>query len=168
LKGQLIKEKGEIKNEASGFEIDYIYKDDKLSEWKSLSEFDDFIIDMNEKYYYSTENKLTKRNYQYFSLDINNKDTISQQIAVFLYDSNEVQIESDWSDAFDDYSNFKEYYFYNDSELLVKKNKYHKISKEIDSFIFKYKYDNNNNWIERKSFENDTLKRITERKIEYK
>lgn len=168
LKGQISKEKVKMEKEASDFEIDYIYKDNKLIETNSISEFDDFIIGINEKYIYNSDNKLTNRIFEQFTFDLKDKDTMSQQNANFLYDNNEVQIESDWSDDSNDHSNFNEFFFYNDSGLLIEKKRYYKTSKEIDTIIFKYEYDKNNNWIERKSFENGTIKQLTERIIKYK
>lgn len=164
--GNLKKEVTTTKNDSTEFEVNYLYENNILSGLNSISELEDFKIVLNEKYTYDSNDKLIKTKSEQLMFNSEEKDTISFQINVFSYDSNENLIESDCSDKYKDYSNFKEYHFYDENDLLIKTININKKTKEKDSTIFKYKYDSLNNWIYRESWKKDSMIQIAERIIE--
>lgn len=165
-KGQIRKEVAQMDKDSTEFEVNYFYKDNKVSEIKSVNKYVDNTVGLNEKYTYSPNGKITERNFKQYTLDLTDNDTTSLDIVKFKYDNNEKQIESDWSNKFSDYSNFKEYYSYNENDLLIKTIKYDKLTGEKDSTMYRYKYDSLNNWIYRESIKNDLIIQITKRIIE--
>jgi len=165
--GQTIKEITDTKSNKTNFEINYYYKNELLDVIKMRDTLEGFILELTENYSYDANDKLKLRESNQLAYNQIKKDTFSFQKVIFKYDKNEFQIESDWNELFSDFPNLKEYYKNDSLGLLQETISFNKLTKKTDTIIYIYKYDINNNWINSKSFKNNTLDQITDRVIEY-
>jgi len=167
-KRQILKELTDMESDKNKFEINYFYENDLLHFVAMKDSLEDFTFEINEKYNYDSNGKLKFRESFQLSYDFINKDTLSLQKVKFTYDNNEKQIKADWSEKYGEYPNMIEDFTNDSLGNVIKTISYDKLTKILDTTFYKYEYeyDIKKNWIERKTFKNDTLFQITKRIIE--
>ncbi len=146
--------------------VNYEYKDTLLTRAYSNSKADSIHTILNEIYYYSDKNKLDWRNYS--QIIISDNDTSSYKNK-YYYDKNEKLIKSitHWKSIYD--STFiKTKFEYNKFGLYSKSYSFNKNDSLTTTDEYNYEYDNNGSWIKKEIFRNDTLEYIYTRKIDYK
>ncbi len=147
--------------------VKYFYTDTLLQKIYSKNEIDDGINEMIEQYFYSDEGKLLKRiNSMIF---IENKDTVSLSNRIYKYDSSELLYESTLleSNILDPIKKTTFKYKFDDLGLPLKTVEYDENDSLIRTNVYRYRFDKNGSWIEKEEYENDTLRYLTTRKIEY-
>jgi hypothetical protein len=167
-KGRILKEVGHFDNKE--IIVEYEYNDTLIHRTHSKAVFDGIITEMNEVYFYDKQQKLIKRKYSEISIGQKSMDTISISEFVYNYDQNERVKESIfkfWS-VNDTLTTTKNTYEFNDIGLKIKTDKFNAQDSLIETEIYKYDFDKNGSWIVKKTYENDTLKYINTRKIEYR
>ncbi len=167
-KDQIIKEIGYFDN--IEIIVEYIYKDSLLIRTYGKSEYEEILVEMNEEYFYNNYNKLIKRVYSDISIEQENQDTVSKNNFTYNYDVEEKLTESKmnmWS-IYDSLKVKRIIFEYNDLGLQINANEFNENDDLIETDIFKYEYDKKGNWVMKENFENDTLKNVISRKIEYK
>lgn len=86
-------------------------------------------------------------------------------IEIYKYDKDDNLIEEGRKSKYEDHHNWK--YIYDDKGNEVKYYRYNINSDITFKIIYKYEFDNNDNWIKKTSYETDLPKNITIREIEY-
>jgi len=100
------------------------------------------------------------------SIDSKTKDTVSFQRYFYKYDKKGALVELKWTDSENKLTNSYEK-FENDKNGLRLKDKSYNLKDELlDSTVYKYKFDDRNNWIKKEGFKNKELFDVTERIIE--
>jgi len=163
--GRIIKEIGKFDD--NKVVVNYIYKDTLLQKIYSKQKIDNNILELNERYFYNKQGKLFKTIMSNIILD--NNDTVSSDIFINKYDSNNLLSQSliIMNSAFDSTEKTFCKYEYEDSGLLNKTFEYNEDNKLTKTKVYKYIFDKNGSWTEKREFDNDTLVYITSRIIEY-
>lgn len=145
--------------------VDYVYQDTVLLRLFSKTELDssDVQIELNEQYYYDRNNQLTTVVNTTVSLEKEKVDTISYFVS--KYDSNEKLVEQTFSSYGQFYS--LEKFQYNDFGLQEKVLVFNEMDSLIRTDVYKYKFDEKGSWIEKEQYENELLKYIVKRTIDY-
>lgn len=163
---RIIKEIGYYDNDE--IIVDYYYKDTLLQKIHSKSEIDSEIYEMNEQYFYNDKGILLKS--IMLNISIENNDTVSSSNWISKYDLNERLYETEgiMNNALDSMKRTLNKFEYNDLGLQNKGFEYNENDSLINVDVYKYKFDEKGSWIEKENYENDTLKYLTTRIIEYK
>ena len=153
-------------DEEMNSETQYEYENNLLAKTHFESISEDWSYCASEQYTYDSEDNLILSKTTILLIDTKTKDTIEKSIQTDKYNENE---HIRYSNIFDSNNPNKDKaveYFYQ-GDQLIKLKEYNYKSKLTNTMRFEYKLDEMNNWIEQKTFNNDTLSFITTREIEY-
>jgi len=167
----LIKEIGKTDNQQNEIIVDYFYSDKKLI--KTIGHLKDNNEDFDIEYfqiedYLYEDGELIESEQISYTVNSKNMDTTYTDDITSKFDKNQLVIELDFK-VFDTiYPTFRYQYFRNCDGLITKEKRINKGNNNKKIFIFKYDYDKTGNWILKREFENDTIKELVKRIIEYK
>lgn len=169
-KGQLIREVVYNLPDSLGFNIDYIYRNrfiikgllEKVISIDTIDGYFSFI----ETYKYTPNSLLSEKKSLTIGKDKLTNDTITNDEATFIYDSNEKLIELK---LYEDGNKIrgKQIYSYNTNGLRTSTIKFDKDNIQLQHIKYTYVFDSLQNWIEKQSFINDKMVEIQKRKIIY-
>lgn len=147
--------------------VNYIYENslNKKSIAESITDSISFIqIGLNK---FDANKEIIESTLSQIFVDLKNNDTIKNSIQVDKYDKDGYLKETAYEFSANPEKNSRSEYFY-EGEELIKIKDFDDNNSLISITRYEYKYDDFENWIERKAFEGDKLKTIKARSIVYK
>ena len=167
----LVKEIGKMDNQQNEIIVDYFYSDKKIIKTKGYVKENNGDFDIEsfqiENYLYK-DGELIECEQNSYTVNSKNKDTTYTSGYISKFDKNQHVIEVDWKVIDTIYPTSKYKYFRNCNGLIIKEESTNKMNNRKNIFVFKYDYDKTGNWILKRKFENDTIKQLVKRIIEYK
>jgi hypothetical protein len=169
--GLLIKEVGKMNIQQNETTVDYFYSGKKIIKTKGYTKEHkgDFDIEyfQIEDYIYK-DDELIECVQNSYLVNSKNKDTTITSGYTSKFDENQLVIELDCNIIDSLFPEYKYQYFRNSDGLIIKEKSTNKIDNTEKTFVYKYDYDEQGNWIGKSKFENDTIIELTKRIIEYK
>lgn len=147
--------------------VNYFYSDSLLNQTKSLFENDSEKYEHIESYYYGKNKKIAKKIISQVFVDKESTDTITNSEIISFFDNNEHTEKTETINHKDLKQNTKAEFVY-DCGILIKTVNYNYQDSLISTIVYNYQFDKFENWIKIESFENDKLKYLKTREIEYK
>lgn len=165
--GNLIYTNTLVLEDSTQYKIQYTYLDNKLIKKNSYFILKEQENKYKEEYYYNKNNKLIKSSYMYFEKRLDSDYKSRDLIAEFKYDKNERTIESNWLKSDSTYKYNKIIHLRNKKGRIIKEKEYNKNNELIKKRSIKYSFDDYNNWVLKKVYENKACIKTTIREIEY-
>ena len=164
--GKLEKEIVTMSIDSLPLEVNYIYNNNLLDQTISRLDNRNERFEQIEKYYYRSNNTKEKTTTSLLLIRLNTSDTIINSISTSYFDKKEL-IKSIETKVYNNQKlNSKTVYEY-DCETLTGLKHFNQNDSLTSTSKYEYKFDRFNNWVEKKIFENNTVKSIIKREIEY-
>ncbi len=154
-------------NDSTDFTVNYFYKDTLLVATKSDTKNDSFQIKQIGSYKYSSYNVLQESSLKQIFFDLETNDTIRNTLEVSEYNDLKYVTQITLTDFLNPERNRVTKYDY-DCSILIRIKEYDSKNSLLLTTEYNYEFDKFKNWIKRESFENNKLKYIQKREIEYK
>lgn len=163
---RIVKEIVHLLNEGLKSEVKYIYRDTLVHKTEAIVGDDELFIKQTAEYAYYPNNQLRQQLNKTLSVDLTHGDTLTHSIERFSYDQKGTLYESSLNNLNRPSGNHRMEYVYEGDELQQLK-KYTTTDSLVQQITYTYQFDSHNNWVERKHFENDSLRYLISRKYTY-
>jgi len=147
--------------------VNYFYNDTLLFRTTSKTVNSEFEFEQITNHKYSQKNKISEVSTSQTFVDLESGDTTLNSLVVDKYNQKEQLIKS-LTTNFKNPERNKIYSYKYKCGRLIESKGYNQKDSLISTTIFEYLFDEFDNWIEKKSFENSKLSYIKRRQIEYK